>query len=154
MDCRTTQIVIQFRRPPHLMFEIDREEAFEANRLLIQIQPAEGIQLHFQTKVPDAGMRMQLTDLEFRFARHFRGQMPGAYERLLLDVMAGDLSLFPRNDEVDLAWGIVDPILTAWEQSDQPPLGMYEAGMWGPEESNRWIARDDRRWFDVCPVLR
>ena len=154
MDCRSTQIVVQFRRPPHFMFDTEHADALEANRLLIQIQPAEGIQLHFQTKVPDAGMKMRLTDLDFRFASRFRGQMPGAYERLLLDVLAGDLSLFPRSDEVDIAWGIIDPIIAAWNAHDLPPLGTYEPGMWGPDEANQWIARDGRQWFDVCPVLK
>ncbi|HVX63335.1 MAG TPA: glucose-6-phosphate dehydrogenase, partial [Pirellulales bacterium] len=106
-NCRTTQIVIQFRQPPHVMFPVPGE--FDANRLVIHIQPAEGMQLHFQTKVPDAGMELRLTDLDFRFDAQFRRSMPDAYERLLLDVLAGDASLFARSDEVECAWGIIDP---------------------------------------------
>ena len=77
---------------------------------MIQVQPAEGIQLHFQTKVPDAGMQLRLTDLGFHFREKFSGGMPEAYQRLLLDVMHGDASLFTRADEVELAWSIIDPI--------------------------------------------
>lgn len=153
MSCRTTQIVVQFRTPPHMVFATESREISEANRLVIQIQPAEGIQLHFQTKVPDAGMRMRMTDLEFTFNRDFPGLMPEAYERLLLDAMQGDASLFARADEVELAWGIIDPILSAWQASGQPPLLEYEPAAWGPVESIEWLARQGRQWFDTCPVL-
>ena len=82
---------------------------------MIQVQPAEGIQLHFQTKVPDAGMKLRQTDLDFQLPREFRGAMPEAYERLLLDALNGDASLFARSDEVEVAWSIIDPILAAWQ---------------------------------------
>src|SRR5690606_24059876 len=138
MDCRTTQIVIQFREPPHLLFTKSKRRAPEANRLVIHIQPAEGIQLHFQTKVPDAGMQLRMTDLEFRFDTRFAGAMPEAYERLLLDVFTGAASLFARSDEVELAWGIVDPILAAWAEGI-PELTFYKQGEWGPMEAQRWM---------------
>jgi glucose-6-phosphate 1-dehydrogenase len=153
MSCRTTQIVIQFRSPPTAIFRDGCDALCEANRLVIQIQPAEGIQLHFQTKVPDAGMRLRLTDLEFDFNREFSGVMPEAYERLLLDAFHGDASLFARSDEVELAWGIIDPIMDAWEKSGEPPLEIYEPLMWGPESAILWIERQGRQWFDTCPVL-
>ena len=94
MSCRTTQMVIQFREPPHMLFESQRSHEFDSNRLVIQIQPAEGIQLHFQTKVPDAGMDLRLTDLDFRFSKQFAQELPDSYQRLLLDAMHGDASLF------------------------------------------------------------
>jgi glucose-6-phosphate 1-dehydrogenase len=153
MSCRTSQIVIQFRSPPHMLFAGECDNICEANRLVIQIQPAEGIQLHFQTKVPDAGMRLRLTDLEFSFNRDFPGQMPEAYERLLLDVFQGDASLFSRADEVELAWGIIDPIATAWQETAQPPVEIYEPAEWGPTAAVEWMARQGRQWFDTCPVL-
>jgi glucose-6-phosphate 1-dehydrogenase len=149
MSCRTTQIVIQFREPPHQMFP----KHSEANRLVIQVQPAEGIQLHFQTKVPDAGMDLRLTDLDFSYQREFRGILPEAYERLLQDVLAGDASLFARADEVELAWGIIDPILATWDATGEPPVLTYEPGLWGPMESIEWMHRQRREWFDACPVL-
>jgi glucose-6-phosphate 1-dehydrogenase len=153
MSCRTTQIVIQFRGPPTAVFGNGCDELCEANRLVIQIQPAEGIQLHFQTKVPDRGMRLRLTDLEFDFNREFAGVMPEAYERLLLDAFQGDASLFARADEVELAWGIIDPIISAWQDTNRPPLEIYEPGLWGPTSAVDWIQRQGRQWFDTCPVL-
>jgi len=153
MSCRTTQIVIQFREPPHMMFEGGPRRIHEANRLVLQIQPAEGIQIHFQTKVPDAGMKMRLTDLDFNFREKFAGEMPEAYERLLLDVMMGDPSLFARADEVELAWNIVDPIQEAWDEGGPPQLELYEAGGWGPPYSEEWMQRQGREWFNVCPVI-
>lgn len=154
MSCQTTQIVIQFRQAPHMMFESGPRAAFESNRLVIQVQPAEGIQLHFQTKVPDAGMKLRLTDLSFNFRDRFTGGMPEAYQRLLLDVMHGDASLFSRADEVELAWSIIDPIQRGWEHPGWPPLALYEAGGWGPPTSVEWMCRQYREWFDSCPVLK
>ena len=153
MSCRTTQIVIQFHAPPHRLFADSPRDLGEANRLVIQVQPAEGIQMHFQTKVPDAGMRMRQTDLSFNYQKEFRGAMPEAYERLLLDALEGDASLFARADEVEAAWGICDPILEAWKTSDRPTLFMYDPGFWGPDECREWLLEQGREWFDTCPVL-
>ncbi|MEN6406658.1 MAG: glucose-6-phosphate dehydrogenase [Thermoguttaceae bacterium] len=154
MSCRTTQIVIQFRAAPHMMFQGGPRAPFESNRLVIQVQPAEGVQLHFQTKVPDAGMKLRLTDLSFNFRDKFTGGMPEAYQRLLLDVLHGDASLFSRADEVELAWSIVDPIQRGWEHPGWPPLALYESGGWGPPNSVEWMCRQYREWFDSCPVLK
>ena len=145
MSCQTTQIVIQFRQPPHMMFEGGPRAPFEANRLVIQVQPAEGIQLHFQTKVPDAGMKLRLTDLGFNFRDQFTGGMPEAYQRLLLDVMHGDASLFSRADEVELAWAIIDPIQQGWEQSRLAAAGALRGRRLGPAQLGR---------MDVPPVPR
>lgn len=153
MSCRTTQIVIQFRQVPHMMFEGGPRLAFQSNRLVIQVQPAEGIQLHFYTKVPDQGMKMRMTDLSFTFRDRFQSTMPEAYQRLLLDVMQGDASLFARADEVELAWSIVDPIQAAWENPGWPPLALYEAGGWGPPSAIEWMCKQNREWFDLCPIL-
>jgi glucose-6-phosphate 1-dehydrogenase len=154
MSCRTTQIVIQFRDPPLMLFKSAKQSQYrEANRLVVQVQPGEGIQLHFQTKVPDAGMQLRLTDLEFSFAREFRGVMPEAYQWLLLDAMTGDASLFARADEVEAAWSIVDPIHKAWRETDQPKMLAYEPGLWGPMEAIDWMDAQGRSWFDTCPVL-
>jgi len=153
MSCRTTQIVIQFRQPPTMLFQSGRGLHCDANRLVIQVQPAEGIQLHFQTKVPDGGMQLRLTELDFRFAREFRAEMPEAYQRLLLDALAGDASLFARADEVELAWGIIDPILAAWHERGEPAICSYEPGLWGPQESTHWMHEQGHDWFDTCPVI-
>jgi glucose-6-phosphate 1-dehydrogenase len=152
MSCRTSQIVIQFRNPPHMVFA-GSSRSCEANRLVIQIQPAEGIQLHLETKVPDAGMRLRMTDLDFSFQKEFHGDIPDSYQRLLLDTLQGDASLFARADEVETAWTIIDPILAAWKDLGQPKLAIYEPGGWGPVESNEWMDQGGCSWFDVCPVL-
>jgi glucose-6-phosphate 1-dehydrogenase len=153
MSCRTTQIVIQFREPPHMIFEDGPSNQSDANRLVIQIQPAEGIQLQFQTKVPDAGMKTQMVELDFAFRRRFTGDMPDAYQRLLLDAMLGDASLFARSDEVEASWAVIDPIQSAWDSGAGPSLGLYEHGDWGPPASVQWMESQGRQWFDLCPVL-
>ncbi|MCE9553486.1 MAG: glucose-6-phosphate dehydrogenase [Planctomycetes bacterium] len=152
MSCRTTQIVVQFREPPHMMFSNCKGDQVDSNRLVVQVQPAEGLQLHFQTKVPDAGMHLTTSDLEFRFSKQF-GPIPDAYQPLLLDALEGDASLFARHDEVEAAWSIIDPIIQDWANSDRPPLYVYEPAMWGPEESVAWMQAQKRQWFDTCPVL-
>jgi len=121
--------------------------------LVIQIQPAEGIQLHIQSKVPDTEMKTRTSTLEFRFDGVDSGAMPDGYQRLLLDAINGDASLFARSDEVELSWGIIDPILGAWRSPAAPPLLDYEPGMWGPPEAVEWMREQHREWFDVCPVL-
>ncbi len=153
MECATTRVVIQFREPPSMMFEGGPRSPRDSNRLLIQIQPAEGIQVHFYTKVPDGGMRLRMTDLNFLFREKFSSPMPEAYQRLLLDVIQGDASLFARSDEVELAWSIIDPIQSTWDVAARPPLLTYEPGMWGPAETTLWMERQGRSWFDTCPVL-
>ena len=153
MSCRTTQIVIQFREPPQRLFATERNNLCDANRLIVQVQPAEGIQLHFQTKVPDAGMKLRTTDLSFNYTREFGKSMPEAYERLLLDAVEGDASLFARADEVEAAWRVCDPILKAWQEQDLPPVLTYEPGYWGPDEAAEWMRGHGREWFDTCPVL-
>ena len=152
LSCRTTQIVVQFRRPPQMLFGAN-PKCFEGNRLVIQIQPAEGIQLHFQTKVPDAGMNLRMTELDFDFREEFNSVPPSAYQRLLQDVAAGDASLFARSDEVELAWGVIDPIIEAWNSPAAPNLLHYQPGGWGPTEAAKWMESHGTSWFDVCPVF-
>lgn len=154
MSCRTTQIVIQFKQVPHLLFGNKSDEPL-GNRLVIQVQPAEGIQLHFETKVPDSQMQTRGSTLDFSFQRGGGGEsMPDAYQRLLLDSIHGDASLFARSDEVELAWGIIDPIIAAWKSPAAPALCQYEAGLWGPDASTKWMREQGREWFDVCPVIK
>jgi glucose-6-phosphate 1-dehydrogenase len=158
MSCRTTQIVIQFRSPPHRMFgdcgQKSSQNGCAANRLILQIQPAEGIELDFQTKVPDTEMSLRQTALNFNFRHAFSGSMPDSYQRLLLDAINGDPSLFSRADEVELAWRLIDPIQKTWDESQKPHLDLYESGDWGPPSSIEWMQRQNRQWFDTCPVLK
>ena len=152
MSCRTTQIVIQFRQVPHILFG-EKTRTPLGNRLVIQVQPAEGIQLHFESKVPESEMKTRTSTLDFDFNTTSGGSMPDAYQRLLLDSILGDASLFARSDEVELAWGIIDPIIAAWRSPAAPQLFSYETGLWGPTESSKWMGDQNREWFDVCPVL-
>lgn len=152
MSCRTTQIVIQFREPPHMLFGESESFRPERNRLVIQIQPAEGMQLHFQSKVPDSDMKIRLSELDYRFDSSGK-ELPDAYQRLLLDALNGDPSLFARSDEVEQAWRIIDPIITAWKSPAAPNLHTYEPGLWGPTASSDWMEEDGRSWFDVCPII-
>ncbi len=154
MSCRTTQIVVQFREPPHILFGNSQRTKPEGNRLVIQIQPAEGIQLHFESKVPNEDMRLRLSQLDYRFDGHQTGELQDSYQRLLQDAMLGDASLFARSDEVEWAWRIIDPIIENWRGSKAPELHSYPCENWGPHESSQWIERDRRTWFDVCPVIR
>ena len=154
MSCRTTQIVIQFKQVPYVLFD-DMPKPPIGNRLVIQVQPAEGIQMHFETKVPDSEMRTRTSTLDFSFQGTSGGKsLPDAYQRLLLDALNGDASLFARSDEVELAWSIIDPIIAAWKSPAAPPLHRYQKGVWGPDEAAVWMHQQHREWFDVCPVLR
>ncbi len=145
MSCRTTQIVVQFREPPHMLFADGPRGVAESNRLVIQVQPAEGIQLHFETKVPDAGMKLRQTDLEFSYQREFRGAIPEAYERLLLDALEGDASLFARADEVEAAWSICDPILSRVASERPAGAACLRAGILGPDRVHRVDERSGPR---------
>ncbi|MEM7478191.1 MAG: glucose-6-phosphate dehydrogenase [Planctomycetota bacterium] len=151
LSCRTTQIVIEFHHPPHLLFS-DQQSLPQANRLVIQIQPAEGIQMHFQSKVPDQEMQLRQSQLDFRFDSG--GSLPDAYQRLLQDALEGDASLFARSDEVELAWEIIDPIIAAWRSPAAPAMNTYPVAGWGPEASTEWMRQQGREWFDVCPVIK
>lgn len=152
MSCRTTQIVIQFKQVPHILFG-QKTRTPVGNRLVVQVQPAEGISLHFESKVPDSDMRTRTSHLDFDFNSNAKGGMPDAYQRLLLDAINGDASLFARSDEVELAWGIIDPILAAWRSPAAPELFTYETELWGPTEATQWMAKQKREWFDICPVI-
>lgn len=149
LPLRATEIVVQFHCPPHMMFELPAEQPFICNRLRIRIQPEEGIRITFQSKVPDEGMRLRVSDLEFLYRRSYGDKaIPEAYERLLLDAMSGDASLFIRSDEIESAWSFCDLILSAWE-ADPGPVHPYVPGTWGPEAADELLTRDGRRW--ICP---
>jgi glucose-6-phosphate 1-dehydrogenase len=148
---KLTEISIQFRRIPHLMFPLPAGQNMPPNVLSICIQPDEGVHLQFETKIPGAGMRTQSVDMDFHYADDFgNNSLPEAYERLLLDAITGDATLFTRSDEIESAWSIIDSILDAWEKTDEPPLVFYEAGDWGPSRADRMLAQDGRHWYQEC----
>ena len=143
---RTTEIAIQFRKPPTTLFEPDTEGSDHINQLILLIQPKEGTSLAFQAKIPGSRRRLQQVRMDFRYGTAFAMPSPEAYERLLLDVMLGDPTLFTRTDEVDNAWQFITPILDAWHRPDAPPPAKYAAGTWGPKEADELVARDGARW--------
>lgn len=145
---KSTEIIIQFRNPPHMLFPLDEGEDIPANTLAIFVQPDEGFHLEFQTKTPEAGLQMRKAELEFHYHEAFSGQaIPDAYERLLLDALNGDASLFTRADEIEQAWSIVDPIIAGFSLPNSPRPYYYSEGSWGPVEADRFMSGDGRAWL-------
>jgi len=146
-----SNIAVQFKQPPGMLFR-GSGDGMPANVLTLFLHPDEGIHWRFEAKVPDTVAETRSVDLEFHYADSFPGTaIPEAYERLLLDAMAGDASLFTRADEVEAAWELIDPISQFWQAELYPSLGIYEPGTWGTVDSDALLARDERRWIDSPP---
>ena len=145
---KTTEISIEFKRPPHSLFPLEPGEQLTSNVLTLCIQPDESMHLRFNAKVPGAGMKRQTVDMDMRYADDIHAALPEAYERLILDAMQGDAALFTRADEIELAWQAIDPVITAWE-SGRVPLFFYEPGSWGPYEVTRFLG-EGRQWRGLC----
>ena len=143
---RVSEIAIQFQRVPHLMFQAVGTADVEPNLLTIRIQPDEGISLRFAAKIPGTVMELRTVRMDFAYGAAFGGAGADAYERLLIDAMTGDQTLFARRDEVETAWGIVDPVLKAWAEEDLTNLPLYESGTWGPFNGDQLIEQDGRKW--------
>jgi glucose-6-phosphate 1-dehydrogenase len=145
---RVTEIAIVFRQPPLALFPTSETSRIEPNVLSITIQPDEGISLNFGSKVPghDTPIRIRPVEMDFRYGTSFGVAAPDPYERLLLDAMLGDATLFTRHDEVETAWAFVDPITEGWAEAKVERLPTYEAGTWGPDEADTFIERDGRKW--------
>jgi glucose-6-phosphate 1-dehydrogenase len=141
---RATTVSIHFRPAPHPLFRKSEGIEMRPNVLAIRIQPDEGISLRFESKIPGPSMRSHPVTMEFRHASSFGAEPPEAYERLLLDTMAGDATLFARRDEVEWAWRWLDPLLEAWTTNGSP--APYQAGTWGPDLADDLISRDGREW--------
>jgi glucose-6-phosphate 1-dehydrogenase len=142
---RYTEVAMQFHDVPHLPFGSKEARGLGPNALVLRIQPDEGITLRFGAKVPGQAFRVRSVSMDFSYGAAFLEEPPDAYERLLLDAMVGDPTLFIRSDEVEQAWKIVDPILQAFGDGT-PPLARYKAGTWGPREADRLLERDGRQW--------
>ncbi len=147
LETRATRIVVQFKRPPFALFRGTAVENLKANALVIHVQPDEGIQLHFGAKIPGATMRIGTVDMAFRYVDHFGTEPATGYERLLYDAMVGDPTLFQRADQIEAAWGIVQPVLDVWAALTPRNFPNYAAGSHGPEEADLLLARDGRRWY-------
>jgi glucose-6-phosphate 1-dehydrogenase len=142
---RETTIAIQFQRAPHPPFAEIAGDGLRPNVLLIHVQPDEGVSLAIGAKVPGAGMSIRTVHMDFLYGGAFRTGLPEAYERLILDAMLGDATLFTRADEVDEQWALVDTIVAAWKR-DRPNFPNYPAGTWGPSGADGLIERDGRSW--------
>ena len=143
---KVTEVAIQFKRAPHLLFRQDAGILTDPNVLIVRIQPDEGITMRFKAKIPGHAIRIRNVSMDFDYGSSFGRSSPPAYERLLLDALIGDATLFSRGDMVEASWRLVMPLLEEWEASTAAHFPNYEAGSWGPEEANAWIARDRHRW--------
>jgi glucose-6-phosphate 1-dehydrogenase len=146
MPRRVSEIAIQFRKPPHLMFPIPEDHVIESNTLAIRVQPKEGISLRFEVKVPGVEVNMASVDMDFSYAEAFGELEHEAYETLLLDCMLGEATLFTRSDEVEAAWAVVDPIIDFWANKRPDHFPNYPAGSWGPTVADEFIAREGTKW--------
>jgi glucose-6-phosphate 1-dehydrogenase len=139
-----TEISVHFKRAPLVLFN---RETNDDNVLVIRIQPDEGISLRMQAKMPGTSFRIEPVKMDFHYGTSFGKASPEAYERLLLDAMSGDATLFARRDEVEQAWAFIDSIENAWgSKTGATDLLFYAAGSWGPDKADELLARDKRTW--------
>ena len=141
---RVTEVAVVFKRAAHQPFSATSVEDLTQNALVIRVQPDEGMTLRFGSKVPGTQMEIRDVNMDFAYGGSFTEASPEAYERLILDVLLGDPPLFPRHEEVELSWKILDPILDRWEAKGTPE--QYPPGTWGPESADAMLARDGRVW--------
>jgi glucose-6-phosphate 1-dehydrogenase len=143
---RLTEIAIQFRQPPMMMFGGAEAIPNQRNQLILRVQPDEGVSLSFAAKMPGMRMRLQPVKMDFRYGSTFGSDPPEAYERLLLDTMLGDATLFIRADEVDYSWQLFTPMLEAWSRGPRPHFPNYEPGTWGPKQADSLFVEADTSW--------
>ena len=141
---RVTEVAVVFKRAPHLPFDATMTEELGQNALVVRVQPDEGITLRFGSKVPGSGMEVRDVNMDFSYGQAFTESSPEAYERLILDVLLGEPSLFPVNAEVELSWKILDPVIEHWAQQSSPES--YPSGTWGPHSADEMMARTGRTW--------
>lgn len=153
LPTRVTELVVHFKPSPHTLFCINNNSFNSDNQLVIRIQPDEGILLKFGMKVPGAGFNVQDVNMDFHYANLGNGKIPEAYQRLLLDCMQGDATLFSRGDAIEQSWSIVDPILKEWEKNPDFPMHGYPAGTWGPEKADDLIEDPSLTWRYPCKNL-
>ena len=146
---RVTEVAVVFKRAPHLPFHASATEELTQNTLVIRVQPDEGLTIRFGSKVPGTALEIRDVTMDFAYGGSFTESSPEAYERLVLDVLLGDPPLFPRHEEVELSWKILDPILDHWARQDSKGRSKpepYQAGTWGPASADKMLARDGRTW--------
>jgi glucose-6-phosphate 1-dehydrogenase len=150
---RVTEIVIHFKPSPHILFTKETGDVMSANQLVLRIQPDEGILLKFGMKEPGAGFKVQETGMDFHYSQLSDVHLPDAYERLLLDCILGDATLYSRGDAVEATWGLIDPILNYWKANPDIKLFGYPAGSWGPENLDTLIDSPEHAWRYPCKNL-
>ncbi len=146
LSMRTTEIVIQFKRVPFMLFRKTAVERLAPNQLVLYIQPEEGISLRFGAKVPGPIVKLGSVNMDFHYTDYFGSKPSTGYERLLYECMIGDATLFQRADMVEASWGVVQPILDVWKALPPRDFPNYASGTWGPEEAHTLIGRDGREW--------
>jgi glucose-6-phosphate 1-dehydrogenase len=151
LAAKVSEVTIVFRPPPHQLFPSTAVESWQPNRLVLRIQPEEGILTRIQVKQPGTRLLLGPVDMQFRYREAFRNAPPEAYETLLLDVLRGDATLFMRSDQVDGAWSVISPVLAAWEEAPPAEFPDYPAGGWGPEAADLLVAREGHSWLQ--PVM-
>jgi glucose-6-phosphate 1-dehydrogenase len=150
LAAKSTTIALEFKRPPVMMFDM-LGEGFSSNLLSFCIQPDEGIHLKFETKKPDTVQESRSVEMDFHYQEYYGSQgLPEAYERLLLDALKGDASLFSRADEIELAWRLIDPLVSSSEGAAGPTLESYPTGSWGPPGADALLSREGRSWHFGC----
>ena len=150
---RVTEIVVQFKRAPFVLFRKTAVDKLEPNRLVLHLQPEEGISLSFGAKIPGPVVQLGAVDMAFNYADHFHAAPQTGYERLLYDCMLGDPTLFQRTDMVEAAWRVVAPIQNVWGALEPRDFPNYPAGTWGPEASADLLSKDGRQWY-TAPTPR
>jgi glucose-6-phosphate 1-dehydrogenase len=146
---RSTEVAIQFKQVPHFIFSQSPLSQIEQNTLAIRIQPNEGISLKFSAKMPGHSLHLRAVDMEMRYGTSFGGRLNDAYERLILDCMLGDPTLYARRDVVEAGWTMAQPIMNLWDADRESELPVYPAGSWGPAEADIMLAREKHRWRKI-----
>lgn len=150
MEGKYSEIVIQFKKAPFVLFRDTEIEKLPTNRLVIHIQPDEGLTLHFGAKKPGPIVNVGTVDMDFNYVDHFGEHLSTGYERLLFDCMIGDATLFQRADMVEASWKIVNPVIDVWQAIPARSFPNYKAGSWGPKEADELMERDGRRWMNIA----
>lgn len=143
---KVSKILVEFKAPPHLLFNLEEGDRFARNVLALCLQPDEGIHLKFEAKIPGTSQAFKSVDMEFHYTDSFDEVISDAYERLILDAIQGDPSLFTRSDEIETAWSLFDPVIAFSETNASPAPHKYQKGSWGPVEADIFLAEDKRRW--------
>ncbi|MBV9197978.1 MAG: glucose-6-phosphate dehydrogenase [Solirubrobacterales bacterium] len=142
---KLTEIAVTLKPVPHLAFQSTGSVGVQANQIILTVQPDEGVSVSLGAKIPGTRMRIRPVNMEFHYGTSFLSESPEAYERLILDAMRGDATLFTRNDEIEALWGIIDPVLTAWREDTESPILEYPAGSPGPREADE-LLHNENRW--------